>query len=370
LPVKSGRSTPSRVDLDRRASYQHLDPFGILDFAVNFPAQVAEAARIGRRFAPPAGGGRLTNIVLAGMGGSAVAGDLLARLVEHRLSMPFLVCRNYDVPALVRGPGTLFIASSFSGNTEETISATHQAHARKARIVCITTGGELAAFARREKLPLITLPRHDPNMPPRSALGYSLLPLVMTLESLGLYPGASGELRETLALLKSLCAKLHPDVPTTKNQAKQLAQALHGKIPVVQGTNGIMAAAAYRWRTQFNENSKVLAISSEYPELDHNEVVGWELPKTLGRRFEVIALTRPGDHPHTQERVAITAGMAGRKATVHLLQAEGKSPLAQLLWTIYLGDFVSIYLAFLHHVDPASIDNIDELKRRLKERFG
>ena len=369
MPVKSGRSTPSRVDLDKRASYRHLDPFGILNLAINFPEQVAEAARIGRKFAPPAGLRNPRNIVLAGMGGSAVAGDLLARLIEHRVPVPFLVCRNYDVPALV-GPGTLFIASSFSGNTEETISAAQQARARKAKVLCITTGGEIGAFARREKLPLITIPRHDPNMPPRSALGYSLLPLVMTFASLGIYPGASGELRETLALLKSLCAQLHPGVPTAKNQAKQLALALFGKIPVVQGTNGIMAAAAYRWRTQLNENSKTLAISSEYAELDHNEVVGWELPKALGRKFEVVTLTRPGDHLHTQARVEITAEMVRRKAQMHVLRAQGKSLLAQLLWTVCLGDFVSIYLAFLNRVDPASIDNINELKRRLKERFG
>jgi glucose/mannose-6-phosphate isomerase len=369
LPVRSGRSAPSRVDLDRRASYQHLDPFGILDFAVNFPAQVAEAAEIGRTFSPPASLRRPKSIVLAGMGGSAVAGDLLSRLIEKRVPVPFAVCRDYDVPALV-GPDTLFIASSFSGNTEETIASAHQAYRRKAKLICITTGGEIGKFASRRKLPRITIPKHDPNMPPRSALGYSLLPLVMLFSSLGLYPSASREVHETLSLLTSLCARLHPDVKTGANQAKQLAKALFGRIPVVQGTVGLMAAAAYRWRTQLNENSKVLAISSEYAELNHNEVVGWELPKELGRRFEVVALTRPGDHSHVQARVEITAGMVRRKARMHVLAAEGRSPLAQLLWAVCLGDFVSIYLAYLNGVDPASIDNINELKRSLKERFG
>jgi glucose/mannose-6-phosphate isomerase len=341
----------------------------MLEFAVHFPAQVAEAAQLGLAFSPPASLRDPKSIVLAGMGGSAVAGDLLSRLIEKRVPVPFVVCRDYDVPALV-GPDTLFLASSFSGNTEETISALQQAYRRKAKIVCITTGGEVGKFAQRRKLPLIIIPRHEANMPPRAALGYSLLPLVMLFSSLGLYPGASGEVRETLALLEVLCARWHPDVKTGANQAKQLAKHLYGKIPVIQGTPGLMGAAAYRWRTQLNENSKMLAISSEYAELNHNEVVGWELPKGLGRLFEVVALTRPNDHSHLQARVEITAGMVRRKARIHVLQAEGKSPLAQLLWAVCLGDFVSIYLAFLNGVDPASMDNINELKRRLKEQFG
>lgn len=369
MAVKSGRSTPSRVDLDRRASYQHLDPIGMLEFAINFPAQVTEGALIGRAFSPPPSLRNPRSIVLAGMGGSAVAGDLLSRLVEKRVPVPFVVCRNYDVPGLV-GPDTLFLVSSFSGNTEETIAAALQAYRRKARIVCITTGGEVAKFAQRRKLPLIGIPRHDPNLPPRAALGYSLMPLVMLFASLGMYPKANAELRETRALLDSLCARLHPEVRTGGNQAKQLAKSLFGKIPVIQGTAGVMGAAAYRWRTQLNENSKRLAISSEYAELNHNEVVGWELPKQMGSKFEVVALSRPDDHPHLQARVRITAGMVRRKARMHVLQAEGKSPLAQLLWAVCLGDFVSLYLAFLNGVDPATIDNINELKSSLKKRFG
>lgn len=369
MAVKSGRSTPSRVDLDRRASYQHLDPVGILEFAVHFPEQVAEGAQLGQAFSPPASLRHPKSIVLAGMGGSAVAGDLLSRLIEKRVPVPFVVSRDYDLPALV-GPHTLFLASSFSGNTEETLSALQQAYRRKAKIVCLTTGGEMAKFAQRRKLPLITLPRHDPNMPPRSALGYSLLPLVMLFSSLGLYPGAAGEVKETIALLRELCARWHPDVKASRNQAKQLAKSLFGKIPVIQGTSGLMGAAAYRWRTQLNENSKRLAISSEYAELNHNEVVGWELPKGQGRLFEVVALTRAEDHSHLKARVEITAEMVRRRTRMHVLQAEGKSPLAQLLWAVVLGDFVSIYLAFLNGVDPAAIDNINELKRRLKEQFA
>ena len=369
MPRTTTRRVTPPVDLDKRDSYQHLDPFDILGIAVDFPAQVEEAAQVGRAFCPPDTLRNPAQVVLAGMGGSAVAGDLLSRLTEHTLPAPFLVCRDYVVPAFV-GPNTLFIVSSFSGNTEETISAAQHALKKKARVVCITGNGEIAALARRRKLPLITIPRHNPNMPPRSALGYSLIPMVMMFESLGLYPGASRDLKETLAVLRQQCQELHPDVPTRRNLAKQLAKALFMKIPVIQGTVGVMSAAAYRWRTQLNENSNMIAISSEYSELNHNEVVGWELQKELGRHLEVVTLTRPGDHPHIKARVEITQAMVARKAKVHLVEAQGKSLLAQTLWATGLGDFMSIYLAYLNGADPAAIKNIIELKQRLKEKFG
>jgi len=353
-----------RPDLDDRASYQRLDPNGMLDFAVDFPSQVEAAARIGRRFAPPGSLRNPSGLVIAGMGGSAVVGDFLARLLEDRSPVPAAVCRNYEIPRFV-GPRTLFIASSHSGNTEETLSAAARAKRRGARILCICTGGKLAEFARRNKLPLLAIPQTDPPMPPRAALGYSLIPLVVLLGSLGLYPGAASQLREALPLLKRLRDRIGPDVPMRRNRAKTLATQLFGKLPWVQGTAGVMSAAAYRWRCQFNENSKVLAYSSEYPELNHNEVVGWELPRARAREVRVIVLHGPRELRRIRARVDITQEMIARKTHVHAIEAEGRSALAQLMWTVYLGDFVSLYLAFLNRVDPSSIDAIDELKGRL-----
>jgi len=362
--MRAGGSRALRVDLDRRASYQALDPRGLLDFAIGLPEQFAHAACIGKAFRPPASLRNSSAIVLSGMGGSAMAGDLLARLCEHHLAVPFLVNRDYRLPEFVNRE-TLFIASSHSGNTEETLAATALALRRRARVVCITTGGKLRSFARRHRLPLISIPQTDPPMPPRSALGYSLIPLVYLFASLGLYPGAEGQMREAIALTTGLRDQLHPDVPARRNRAKQLALSLHGKIPWVQGTVGIMAAAAYRWRCQFNENSKVLAYSSEYPELNHNEVIGWELAPSLARCVSVITLQEAKPRPRIRARVEITREMMARKAPVHPIAAEGRSPLAQLLWTIYLGDFTSLYLAFLYGADPGAITAIDELKRRL-----
>jgi glucose/mannose-6-phosphate isomerase len=203
-------------------------------------------------------------------------------------------------------------------------------------------------------------------MPPRAALAYLFIPLVCLLGSLGLCSGVEYGLREAVPLLERLRARAGPGVATSGNRAKRLATHLFGRIPWVQGTAGIMSAVAYRWRCQFNENSKALACSSEYPELNHNEVVGWEPVERPGRGMEVIVLRSPGDHWRNRARVNITRRkLIGRRAGVHVIDARGKSPLAQLLWMTYLGDFTSLYLAFLNGVDPAATKFIGILKRDL-----
>jgi len=369
LPERTARRGGHIVDLDDRSSYRQLDPGGMLDFAISFPAQVAEAAEIGSRFRPPPKPRGLRQVVLAGMGGSAVGGDFLARLCDSRAAVPVVVCRSYDLPAFV-GPQTLFIASSYSGNTEETLAATSAALRRGARIICISTGGKLRDFARRHAskkgVRLLSIPQTEPKMPPRAALGYSFITLVCALDTMDVYAGAKRQVRETTALLRRQRDELGPAAPTRRNRAKQLAESLYGKIPWVQGTVGLMSAAAYRWRCQFNENSKMLAYSGEYPELNHNEVVGWEGAERLAGRPEVVVLRRPQDHWRNRARVNITTKrLIEPKAPVHLVEAEGRSPLAQLMSVVYLGDFTSLYLAFLNGVDPASIDSINVLKKQL-----
>jgi len=359
-------STRSRVDLDDAASYQALDPGGMLKYAVNFPDQLEQATCIGQAFRPDARLREPAQIVLAGMGGSAVGGDFLARLCQDHLPIPFLVIRDYSLPRFV-GPDTLVVVSSYSGNAEETLAAGAAALERRARLVCITTGGELGEFAQAHGLPAIRIPQTDPPMRPRAAWGYSFIPLVFLVHSLGLYPEAPNQMREALGVVTELRDQLHPDVLIEQNPAKGLALALEEKIPWVHGTGGIMGAAAYRWRCQFNENSKVLAYSSEYPELDHNEVVGWELSPELARQIAVVILRRPGESWRTEVRLQFTHHLVGAKSPVHVIEARGVSPLAQLLWAVYYADFASIYLAFLHRADPASTSPIDELRRRLAQ---
>ena len=369
MPRARATVAAAETDLDDPDSYAPLDAKGMVGYALGFPAQVAHAAQIGAAFVRRTRLRRPRHIVLAGMGGSAVAGDFLARLCAGRSAVPFLVCRDYEIPAFV-GPETLFIASSHSGDTEETLAAASEALRRRARIVCITTGGKLRRFARRHRgagASLLQTPRTEPPMPPRAALGYSLIPLVYVLASVGAYPGAGEEVEESISVLERRRALLRPASPTRRNRAKRLAKDLCGKVPWVQGTAGIMSAAAYRWRCQFNENSKMLAYSSEYPELNHNEVVGWERADELSGRVRVIVLRSPADHWRNRARVRITKReLIGPKAPVDVVEAKGESALAQLMSVVYLGDFASLYLAFLNRVDPASVDSINKLKDALK----
>ncbi len=360
----SPRRTPPACDLDDQTSYQALDACGMLGFALDFPAQVQSAAEIGRRFLSSTRLRVPRHIMVAGMGGSGVTGEFLVRLCEPHASVPISVCRNYEIPAFV-GPDTLFIACSHSGNTEETLAAVAAARRRKAAVLCLTADGELKQFACRCHLPLIEIPQTDPPMPPRASLGYLLIPLITVMQSLGFYPAAMREITDAVALLKRMRSRLGPGVPTVRNRAKRLARQLFGKLPWIQGTAGLMSAAAYRWRCQLNENSKVLAYSSEYPELNHNEIVGWELAAQAGLPIEIVVLRRPADHWRNRARVTITRRLLRGKANLHLLEAQGRSPLAQLLSTVYLADFVSLYLAFLNSVDPASTEVLGVVKKQL-----
>ena len=355
--------TPSsrRVNLDDPRSYQHLDPADMLGLTVGFPDQCEEAFAIGRTQPAPPGCRNPANIVVAGMGGSAIVGDFLAALFADELKVPLTVSRRYGLGADV-GRRTLLIASSYSGNTEETLDALQEGIRRRARIVCITSGGRMADIARRHRLPRILIPG---GRPPRASTGYSFLPLVVLLEKLGLVPEHAEAHTEALQVLRRLRRRLGPDAPTSGNPAKSLAKSYSGRMPIIYGTSGLMGAVAFRWQTQLNENSKVLALSHELPELNHNEVAGWGLSRRLARNLVVTFLTRPDDSSRIQARVRITRDIVAAQAPVHLVRAGGRSRLAQLLYAMYLGDFVSVYLAFLNGADPVAIPAIDRLKRRL-----
>lgn len=303
----------------------------------------------------------LDHVVLIGMGGSAIAGDLVRTLVRDQAPVPMTVVRDYTLPKFV-GPNTLVIASSYSGNTEETLSAFEAARDRGAAIYAITSGGALLDHATQHDLPHIVVPG---GMQPRAALGYSLGVLLRTAEKLGLAALGDGAFEEALDAARRQAARLAE--PAEDNPALHLADMLHERFAVVYTGPGLMEAVGVRFRNQIHENAKQPAWGNVFAELNHNEIMGWEaVPQEIAMRAAVVVLRDPDDHPQIQRRMEITQGLVedtvGAWAEV---TAQGDSPLARVLTTVQLGDFVSFYLALRAGQDPTPVGTIETLKKKL-----
>jgi glucose/mannose-6-phosphate isomerase len=338
-----------------------LDPSGMFERIRNFPAQVREAAAIGTSVPLPARRRAASQIVLCGLGGSAIGGDLLRSYLTDDLRVPFLVHRHYTLPAFV-GPSSLVIISSYSGNTEETISAHRDALKRGAQLLCITSGGKTAALAARHRSPLITIPG---GSPPRAALGYSFFPLLIALSRMGFVRNKAREIRETIALLEEK-APLYATPDPATNPALQLAEQLQGRITVLYSSTEHMDAVNTRWRGQIAENAKALCFGHVVPEMNHNELVGWHVLHQQMKEMQVVFLRDRNDYRRIQIRMDISRQIL-REYTPHVTEvwSEGKTLLARMFSLLYLGDWVSFYLAMLHRVDPTPVRVIDHLKQEL-----
>jgi glucose/mannose-6-phosphate isomerase len=333
----------------------------MLGLMESLPAFVAGAARAGRDLPMPSPKG-IANIVISGMGGSAIGGDVIRMVTAESLKIPMVVCRDYRLPGYI-DRSTLLFASSYSGNTEETLSAYAQAKVAGASILCLTSGGRLGELARANGHPVFPLPA---GLPPRAALGYSSIMLLSALVTLGLAPDMTEALQETVSILNHLVHAYGPGTPTRDNPAKTLAISLHGRIIAVYGSSEVTDPVAVRWRGQIEENAKTLAFHHVLPEMNHNELVGWEYPAAHLRGLGVVFLRDRLDHPQVQRRFGLTCEVVEKKAgAVHQVWSEGNSRLARLFSLICLGDFVSLYLAYLNEVDPTPVAIIETLKQRL-----
>jgi glucose/mannose-6-phosphate isomerase len=298
------------------------------------------------------------NVVLAGMGGSSLSA-LVAKSWPG-LSVPYEICRAYDIPSYV-GPDTLFIASSYSGNTEETVSALEQAIPTGATIAVIASGGRLEEMAAEHGYPFLKLPG---GFQPRHVVFASLKALLVAFDAYGLTSGKADELAAMSGKVQECIKRWVADQPTSTNVAKQIAQECMGKSVVVYaGTK--MAPAAYKWKISFNENAKHIAWWDEFSEFNHNEFLGWtEQPEQ--KPYTVIDLRSNLEHPQIQKRFDITARLlSGKRPEPIVVQAEGVDLLEQLLTTIALGDFVTIYTAILSNVNPTPVALIEKLKKEL-----
>jgi len=345
--------------LDDPEERRRLDPGGMLAAVAGLPDQCRDAWTAAQSLDLPASYSRIKRIMVAGMGGSAIAGDLWRVLLQRECGVPVFNVRGYDLPPFV-DRDTLVIASSFSGDTEETVSAFHQALPIACPKVAITSGGRLLSTARANGVPAFT---YKFAGEPRAALGWSLMPLLAISERLGFTEGIEGDVDEAISVLVGLRAELSEDVSTADNPAKQTALALCDRLAVIYGA-GPLTEVAHRWKTQLNESSKVWAFHEELPEIHHNAIIGYGLPEAVARAT-TVAFLHSDDlvHLRVQLRYDFTRDLLARSNVESLtVKARGVSALAQVMSLILFGDYVSGYLALLYGVDPTPTAVIDELK--------
>ena len=350
------------VSLDSRSQLGRIDRQGMLGLVAAFPTQIEEAQQIGQKAAIGVAQGPFRAVVVAGMGGSGVGGDFLRSVLADQVDVPIVTVRGYHLPRLV-GPGALVLCSSYSGNTEETLALYEDARRKRARVICLTSGGRLADKCSRDGVPWIKIPG---GLPPRAALAYVFIPMLTTLWRLEVVPPRWGDLEDLVLRVREAGARCAVDVPAVDNIAKQLARKLVDRLIVVHAAADHLDAVAVRWRSQFQENAKALAFHSLYPELDHNEVVGWTGPGPLSKSAHVVVLRDPEDDPRVQRRMEVTSEIIlGAGAEVSQVWSGHGSRLARLLSLVHLGDWTSVYLALLSRIDPTPVETIDLIKIRL-----
>ncbi len=351
----------NKINLDDVSIYPRQDPAGMLACIKDLPAQVRQAWGQVAAFKLPAEYHNIDKIVVLGMGGSAIGGDLLKDLVPAELKVPVIVHRDYGLPAYV-DEKTLVIASSYSGNTEETVSGFELALKTRAHRLAVTGGGKLEKMAAAHNIPVFKI---NYESQPRAALGYSLIPMLGILTNLGLVSDKSNDVAGTVELLEKMVEELGEKSPLEANPAKRLAQKLHGRLPVVYGA-GITAAVARRWKTQMNENGKAWAFYEVFPELNHNAVVGYTFPPEVARKITVVMLRAASLNERVGLRYEVTAELLDRAGVAcELAGGRGESDLAQMMSLVLLGDFTSYYLAILNGADPTPVEAISYLKDRL-----
>jgi glucose/mannose-6-phosphate isomerase len=355
---------PKASVLDSLDEIRKIDESDMLLFCVDAPKHYEAASKLARKvnvdFPRP------KTVIVAGMGGSGIGGELLKDWARDRIPVPIEICREYSLPAYADEQTLVFVVS-YSGETEESLSVFLDAVKRGCKIVSLSSGGKLRDFAEKLGLPHMLVPS---GMAPRATLPYLFMPLPITLERMGLASNVDSEVSETIKVVKQISSENSPANPLNSNFSKTLASAVCGSVPVVYGFR-FYRAVAQRFKTQFNENSKVPSKWEFFPELNHNEIVGWEGAKKLAKCFSVI-LIRDIDEPiEIRTRIETTKELMRKEALrIYEVYGKGKSMLARMCSVICVGDFTSVYLAVLRGVDPTPVKTINVLKERLAKSGG
>jgi len=336
------------------------DPSAALEVAAGQFEQARFAVEV---LNPDHDGRQITKLVVAGMGGSALAAILAKSWLKRELEIPFEVVRTYDLPEYVDDT-TLVIASSYSGNTEETLSTLTQASERGAQVAIVAAGGALIEAAQSKGISHVQLPAH---LQPRMAVIYNLRALIAILAHFGIVNfDRFSEIGETANWLQAETSQWRSDVSTDKNYAKQLALLAVGKTPVFYA-GSLFAPVAYKWKISWNENAKNVAFWNEYPEFNHNEFIGWA-SHPIEKPFVIFDLVSDHEHPRILKRFEVSDRLlSGKRPKANTINMAGQSTISQLLWGSILADFVSIYVAILNNVDPTPVDLVEKLKHELDD---
>jgi glucose/mannose-6-phosphate isomerase len=342
---------------------KRLDKSNMLDLLLEFPLQCRTAFDLGKGAEILFSERNFNKVLFCGLGGSAIGGDLVRSYLYFESKLPILICREYELPAYVDNSTLVFIVS-YSGNTEETLSAYRSAKTKGVYIVSISSDGRLKEQAKEDRVTFIQIPA---GLAPRCAMGYlSIIPLII-LSKLNLIKDVSLSVNQTVAVLEDLRNKsLNPHIGKQDNLAKYIADKLFNKFPFIYSSSLYFDAVATRLRTQINENAKALALTHVFPEMNHNEIVGWQNPKKLFKHFVVVCLRDKEVHPRVNLRMDITIKMLKKEGiSVFEIWSRGKDLLSRIFSLIYIGDFISYYLAILYGVDPTPVDRVTYLKKEL-----
>lgn len=344
--------------------HQIIDSSNMYQSIYDFPDHILKAVKIGESILLKNQFEDIRNVVVAGMGGSAIGGDIVRLLTKNELNVPMVVSRNYTIPNWVNNH-TLVVCSSYSGNTEETLAAFDQARDLGAQIVGISTGGTLTERMGGLDLDVVAIPA---GLQPRAAIAFSFVPMLYLLKEIGLIgTDTIDQLGDAVNLIKSYRQRYVTE--SNDNPTYALAQNIYKSIPVIYGESEGTAILALRWKGQLSENSKMLAYHNELPEMNHNEIVGWENNSDLIHQISVIWLKDEKDHPRTNIRQESTRELIGDFASKHEdVSVEGNTLVERYLHLIQYGDWVSYWCAILHQTDPTPVKKIDRLKGILSEK--
>ncbi len=321
-----------------------------------FTRQLADALKIGQAVDLVRPGSDIRNVLISGMGGSGIGANLVESLTFGRIPIPITVCKGYNIPHFV-SPHTLFIACSYSGEAEETLSAVNKAMLKRAHIICIASGGKMLEIAKEYNLFYIQIPNGSES--PRTQIGYMIIALLSTLYHTNLIGAAF--IKET----ENSIEYLDRGEKAIQAEAELIAKRLKGKLPIIY-CDGRLHAMAVRFQNQLNENAKQLAHVNTFPEMNHNEIVGWRFPESVLQQSQVIYLYSDHDHDRVEKRMEICRDLFEKKST-HIIDivAEGASLLEQYYYLIHLTDWISYFLAKENQIDPDPVEAIVFLKAEL-----